>query len=311
MNYPTDLRDRTLDVGWTEGRRQQALTLGGAGLLLALVVATGGLSVLTALTNGNDSAAAGRSAWLFGLNTFSLGAIKLSIALILTVIVALAWTRADAMRGLLVNVVGGKLGEGQPRGAVQTTFGAVNETAGPPAPLLIHRMARSLWAPMLVMGAMAVAGGLVLSLTWSANVGTPDGISAAAWTQGLQFLGEGLLLSGVSFLLGTVLYALRTGGGELQQMLGVPVQTLRMPSTAKLFIGLMALGLMIEMGQFVGYALVANGTFDAATAFPWLGPLREVGLGLLLSGIVLALATIARVIAFQFDRVTALVHSAK
>ena len=311
MHYPTDLRDQALAMDRAQGRRRQAVSLGGLGLLLGLIVLAGGISVLTALTNGNDTTAAGRLAWLFGLNTFALGTVKVAIALVLTAIVMLAWSRADAMRDLLVQAVGGKVGSEQPRGTVRTTFGAVNETAVAPEPLLIHRMARSLWAPMLVMGLMAVAGGLVVSFVWSADIGTPDGATAAAWTQGLQFLGEGFLLAGISFLLGTVLYALRTGGGEVQAMLGVPVQTLRMPSTAKYFIGLMALGLMVAMGQFVGYALVANGTLDAATAFPWLGPLREVGLGLMLSGIVLALATIARVIAFQSDRVTVLIHSAK
>jgi hypothetical protein len=311
MQYPTDLREQAVDTAQVEGRQRLALMLGAVGLLLGLVVVGGAVSVLTALSNGNDSAAAGRSAWLFGLNTFALGTVKVSIALILTTIVMLAWRRADAMRNLLVRVAGGARSGARARGLVRTTFGTVNETVDAPAPLLIHRMARALWAPMLLMGVMAVAGGLLVSFVWSGEVGTQDGVSAAAWTQGLQFLGEGLLLAGISFLLGTVLYALRAGGGEAQEVLGVPVQTLRMPSTAKFFVALMALGLMVAMGQFVGYLLVANGTLDAATAFPWLGPLREVGLGLLLSGIVLALATIARVVAFQFDRVTTLVHTSR
>jgi hypothetical protein len=35
----------------------------------------------------------------------------------------------------------------------------------------------------------------------------------------------------------------------------------------------------------------------------WLGPFREFGLGLLLAGIILALATIATALGFQFSRI--------
>jgi len=130
-----------------------------------------------------------------------------------------------------------------------------------------------------------------------------------AWVQGLQFLGEGLILSGISFLLGTILGAIRSGGGEVQESLGLAVHTLRMPITAKLFIVLMMAGLMVEIAQFIGYVIVA-GLDDSgriAVASAWLGPLREAGLGLLLSGIVLALATIARALDFQSARIVQII----
>lgn len=76
----------------------------------------------------------------------------------------------------------------------------------------------------------------------------------------------------------------------MQESLGVGVETLDMPFTAKLFVGLTALGLMVEVFQFVAYVVVA--TFDdlasVAAYFAWLGPVREAGLGILLSGIVLS-----------------------
>ena len=74
--------------------------------------------------------------------------------------------------------------------------------------------------------------------------------------------GEGLVLSGISFLLGSILGSLRQGGGEVQESLGVGVKTLIMPLTAKLFVGLMMMGLMIEMVQFGFYLFVA--TLDGA-----------------------------------------------
>ncbi len=42
-------------------------------------------------------------------------------------------------------------------------------------------------------------------------------VSQRAWVQGLQFLGEGFALAGISFLLARILAALRSGGGEVQQ----------------------------------------------------------------------------------------------
>jgi hypothetical protein len=49
--------------------------------------------------------------------------------------------------------------------------------------------------------------------------------------------------------------------------------------------------------------LGASSVAEVAPWWAWLGPFREVGLGLLLAGIVLALATIANVLGFQFSRI--------
>lgn len=131
--------------------------------------------------------------------------------------------------------------------------------------------------------------------------------------QGVQFLGEGLLLSAISFFLGTILGAIRSGGGDVQQSLRVSVKTLQMPFTAKLFVGLMMVGLMIKIAQFLLYARVASMN-DAGTILiwsTWLGPFREFGLGVLLSGIVLALATIAKALDFQFYRIRELIETGR
>ena len=86
-----------------------------------------------------------------------------------------------------------------------------------------------------------------------------------------------------------------------------------MPTTAKLFIGLMVMGMMVSMLQIVLYIYVATLDADQLQTInawhAWLGPLREAGLGLLLSGIVLALATIANVLGFQFHRVRELIST--
>ena len=159
---------------------------------------------------------------------------------------------------------------------------------------------------MLLMGVMAVAIGFVLSLIQSGTADSTNFRDLGAYVQGLQFMGEGLVLSGISFLLGTILASLRSGGGEVQESLGVTVKTLKMPASAKLFVLLMMMGMMLSIVQFVLY-IVATGVDHPGTWFTWLGPLRELSLGLLLSGIVLALYTIGTVLGFQFTRIRELV----
>lgn len=153
---------------------------------------------------------------------------------------------------------------------------------------------------------MAVVVGLIIAFGWAADT---SNVALASWAQGLQFLGEGLLLAGISFLLGTILASLRQGGGEVQASLGLTVKTLRMPATAKAFVALMMLGVMVSMLQFLFYLVVAGGVENATSWFVWLGPLREAGLGLILTGVVMALVTIGNVLGFQFDRVKEIIRT--
>lgn len=201
-------------------------------------------------------------------------------------------------------------GDGQIHpGNIKTAYGPAVASAGVPRPLAVHKMARTLWGPMLAMGYMFVLAGFIGSFVWSADVGTGAGLGAQAWTAGLQFLGEGFLLAGISFLLGSILASLREGDGQVQHALGLTVKTLKMPTPAKVSIALMMLGVMLAVAQFVLYLVVANGedgnrSLQSYQAwFAWLGPLREVSLGLLLAGIVMALVTIGNVLGYQFDRI--------
>ena len=159
---------------------------------------------------------------------------------------------------------------------------------------------------MLAMGAMFVLAGLVMSILQVGEEDAADFLTFSAWVQGTQFLGEAFLLAGISFLLGSILAALRGGGGEVQESLGITVKTLKMPLSAKLFILTMMMGVMVAMAQFVLYVVVAYDD-DPAAWFAWLGPLRELSLGLLLLGIVLALYTIGTVLNFQFARIREIV----
>jgi hypothetical protein len=282
-----------------------AIGIGVVGLMLGMVVAIIALVAANDLEGGN---AARLLAIAFGLQTTALATIKIAIAVALVGILVRLWLRIDAVKVSLAAIRPGEHGDGARLGDIDTDYGAATVTADVPETLPIHKMARTMWFPMIVMGPMLVLAGLVTSIVWSNNIGTETGVGAWGWTQGLQFFGEGLVLAGISFLLGSILASLREGGAQVQKALGLHVVTLKMPATAKAFVALMATGLMISMVQFGLYIYTVTGlnadTFAGiAPWWAWMGPLRELGLGLLLAGIVLALATIANVLGFQFSRI--------
>jgi hypothetical protein len=281
-------------------------TIGLAIAVIGLV-----LTIVTFIANlvavGDASLRAETLPWSFGLTTLGFGTVKLAIGVILWGILMKLWLRVDALKETLPKLVHVDSTPSTGPSEVRTPYGTATVTATPPAELGIHRMAKTMWRPMLAMGIMAVAVGFVISLSWAQS----GGIVASTWTQGLQFLGEGMLLAGVSFLLGTILWAIRTGGGEVQHGLGVAVKTLKMPTTAKIFVALMMLGLMVAVAQFVGYLIVAAGGVDTAAWLAFLGPLRELGLALILAGITLALVTIGNVLRFQFDRIIEIIKTGK
>jgi hypothetical protein len=285
-----------------------AIGIGVLGLLIALVVLALSLTAANDVGNGGEDAAQ-LLAIGFGLQTLALVTLKVGIAVALIGILVRLWLRIDAVKVSLAALRAENHGDGQAVGDIDTGYGAATVTKNAPAPLPIHKMARTMWFPMIVMGPMLVAAGVVTSFVWANNIGTQTGLGASAWTQGLQFLGEGLVLAGISFLLGSILGSLREGGGDVQQSLGLSVTTLKMPATAKAFVALMATGLMIAMVQFglYLYTLTFDTASEVAVWWAWLGPFRELGLALLLAGIVLALATIANVLGFQFSRIRSIV----
>ncbi|MEA2024526.1 MAG: hypothetical protein U9N79_09590 [Actinomycetota bacterium] len=296
------------------GHRKIGLGIGLVALMIGMVVA--GLGIYAAGlvgSAGDEGTLAQVLAVAFGLNTTALVMLKAAIAVILVGILVRIWIRVESVKTSLSALKPDAEVGTFTSGDIDTEFGAATVSTKAPARLPIHKMANRMWAPMLAMGVMAVVAGLFLSWIWAANVGTSTGLGAAAWTQGLQFLGEGFVLASISFLLASILSGLREGGGEVQEALDLPVMTLKMPNTAKAFVVLMMMGLMIEMVQFGLYIYIT--TFDDLARYTlwssWLGPFRELGLGLLLAGIILALATIAKALGFQFSRISDIVATGK
>jgi hypothetical protein len=283
---------------------------------VAIAVGLAGVAAVAAALVANVLVATGDVSadnllWTFGLSIAGFGTVKLGIALVLTGIVVRLWMRVDAVKAALLNLKVDSNPEGSVQyGNIETPFGPGTLTEKAPGLLPPQAMARIMWKPMLVMGPMLVLAGLVLSLI-NTGADDPDTRQAlSAWTQGTQFLGEAMLLSGISFLLGTILAGLREGGGEVQESLGLAVKTLRMPTSAKVFLVFMFAGLMLGIAQFVLYAIAAY-VDDPATWFAWLGPLRELSLGILLSGIVLALFTIGTVLGFQHWRIRQIIETGR
>lgn len=275
------------------------------GFILGLM----GLGIATAAVIGNFVAASdvgdGTStretlAWTFALTTASFGTIKLGISLVLMGVLIRAWMRVDSVKAGLAGLKGPGGGETL-SGKIDTPQGKAIAGTTAPGTLMIHKIAPKLWAPMLVMGVMGLMAGVVLGFIQAGTDDTEDFLTLAAWNQGLMFLAEGFMLAAITFLLASILRVLRDGGGEVQEALGVTVKTLRMPLSAKAFMVIMAMGMMLAMAQFVLYIIVAYAD-ERAAWFAWLGTLRELSLGLLLMGIVLALYTIGTVLSFQFNR---------
>jgi hypothetical protein len=171
----------------------------------------------------------------------------------------------------------------------------------------IPAMARKLWRPMLAMGLMTVAAGVSIGAV-QATLDLPLHVAqVAAWNPGVLFLGIGLLLAAVTFLLATILGELRDGGTQVQHALGAKALILKRPLTGKLFPAAMMLGLMTLIATFaIGFVQAAkldNDPSGAADIGAWIGPLRFAGVALLFTAVALALATIVRSLRFQAARV--------
>ncbi len=203
-DYRTVLPHKNIGIG-----------IGVVGVLIAMVVLALALTAAADLATGGENAAR-LLAIGFGLNTLSLGTLKFGIAVVLVGILVRLWLRIDSVKVAVAALRPEDHGKGAPLGDVDTEYGPATVTSTPPDILPIHKMARTMWFPMVVMGPMLLIVGVVTSVVWSNNVGTTTGVTASAWTQGLQFLGEGLVLAGISFLLGSIHAALREGGGQVQ-----------------------------------------------------------------------------------------------
>lgn len=210
----------------------------------------------------------------------------------------------------------------------------------------MYKMVRLMWAPFIVMGLLIVLYALPVGLQNSAN--TAQYLSASkivretaeagsplvtlkvhiesvkAWLPPLKFFGMGLLFSGITMALATIILTLRNAGVVLQRELGVEPVLPKRPWTAYMFPMLMMIGLTIVIVAAVqGFALASlaadywnhsiKDQLDAAGAGSlllgqlqsiegtkaWLEPFKFTGIATLLAGIALALYTIRHTLRVQ------------
>ncbi len=179
---------------------------------------------------------------------------------------------------------------------------------------LPQRIGNVLWAPMLVMALMAFPLGVVLGAIRAAAVaggGSERAIAALGhFVPAANFLGFAAAFSAISFAIAKILGEFRVGGGALQEAAGRRVKTLAMPGTAKVFIGLMAMAMMVLLATVVLHVVagvaIAGGSASALAGAErwgvWLEAVRRLGVALYLFAIALGLATIITVLRFQAVR---------
>lgn len=174
-------------------------------------------------------------------------------------------------------------------------------------------MGRRLWAPMFAMALMAWPVGLILSWVRAAEIASdaPDTETIAVLGQlvpAFMFIGFLSVFAAISFAIARILGAFRKGGGEVQETARRSVQTLRMPVTAKVFMGSMIMGMMaILIPVILHFAVAANASsWSEVSVEQWsvvLEGFRRLGVALYLFGIAFGLGTIIHVLRFQAQRI--------
>lgn len=186
-----------------------------------------------------------------------------------------------------------------------------------PGPNLPQRLGRRLWAPMWLMAIMAFVAAIITAGVRAGNVASGAAettIQAQAHLgTGFMFLGFATVFAAISFAIARILGVFRSGGGTVQETLGVKVHGLKMPATAKLFILLMMMAMMAILVAVIIHFVVASataaGTISLARSETFaiaLEAVRRIGVGVYLVAITLGLATIAQVLRFQAIRLNEL-----
>ncbi|MFP3883200.1 MAG: hypothetical protein ACLFRT_14650 [Actinomycetota bacterium] len=177
-----------------------------------------------------------------------------------------------------------------------------------------QRMGRRMWAPMWVMAIMAFSAAFILGVVRATALAEGQAEASIAalghTTTGIMFIGFTSVFAAISFAIARILGEFRKGGGEVQQLVGSEVRTLKMPATAKVFMVGMAMGMMILLIASIIHLVVAGQVASGATTIAQaetaainLEAVRRVGVAVYLVAITFGLATITRVLRFQAIRI--------
>ena len=187
-------------------------------------------------------------------------------------------------------------------------------TAKAPDRIVPPKVGSVLWAPMFVMSLMGFAVGFILAIVKAnliATGGNPLDIAAVSQYQpAAMFFGFASVFAAISFAIAKILGEFRVGGGSVQEAASTSVKTLKMPTTAKVFIGIMVMAMMIILAAVVlhviaGVTIAGGGVsaIDIEQWTIWLEAARRFGVILYLFSILLGLASIIQVIRYQSFRI--------
>jgi hypothetical protein len=187
-------------------------------------------------------------------------------------------------------------------------------TTKAPDKILPQKAGTKLWKPMFVMALMGFAVGMILAIVRSNLISSGDDpLQVAALGQYIpaaMFFGFASVFAAISFAIAKILGEFRVGGGSVQEAVGGDVKTLKMPSTAKAFIILVAMAMMIIFAAVVLHVVagvnIGAGSWSEVQAEQWtiwLEAARRFGTILYLFAIMLGLVTIAKVIRYQTFRI--------
>ncbi len=197
----------------------------------------------------------------------------------------------------------------------QTAEFDIEVTNKPVGQNLPQRVGTILWAPMLIMAFMGFAIGFLIAIARAGLIaGGDDPTTVTALGHlgpAFMFIGFASVFAAISFAIARILGVLRVGGSEVQATTGRSVQTLKMPQTAKIFIGIMVMGMMIILlgvvANFaVGLAILggdANALANSESSALWIEGIRRIGTAVYLVAIAFGLASIVQVLRFQALRI--------
>ena len=199
------------------------------------------------------------------------------------------------------------------------SFTTETSTHAPDA-ILPQKAGRALWLPMFVMALAGFAIGIGLAITRSNMISNGDDpLQIAAYAQyvpAAMFFGFAMVFAAISFAIAKILGEFRVGGGSVQEAAHSDVKTLKMPGTAKAFIGGMMMAMMLLLGAVVLHVIaglnIADGGVDPMLAEQWtiwLEAARRFGTAIFLFAITLGLVTIAKVVRFQTFRIREVAHT--
>ncbi len=177
-----------------------------------------------------------------------------------------------------------------------------------------------LWFPMFAMALMAFAVGFIVSIFQAGEL-SDNGVSDTSEAlkhlkAAFMFLGFASVFSAITFAIARILGVFRSGGGEVQELVGTQVHTIKMPTSAKIMLGGMMMAMMLILVPVILHFVFAVDVTDTAASleeseerFIVLEGVRRLGVAVYLASIAFGLATIIKVLRFQAVRVRELTNN--